>query len=173
MDRPVAGALQQDVVEEVLGLDHRQRVRPVGGGHDPRDVLVRGAQRADLRLRRVLHEPARGERLERGTHLVQLGGILGCRDRDDRPALRDGRDEPLGGELAEHLADRGARHADLLDELALDEPLARLEPVLDDRVAQQVQDLLAKGAATRWTPSDSPLSSSPPMPMEVSVTART
>src|SRR5690606_11488828 len=55
------------------------------------------------------------------------------------------RDQALHRELAQHLADRGPGDPELLDQLALHEPLPGLEAEPEDRVPDERDDLLAQG----------------------------
>ena len=142
-DRLVPGAVEQDVVEVVLRRQHLLDVgAPMLG--EPLDLPERSAQLLDLVIGGAADEPAAGERLERGSHLVQVGRLLGGGHDDDRALLGNRRHQSLGGELAQHLADRGPRDARLLDQLALDQPLAGLQAEIEDRLTQHVEHLLAK-----------------------------
>ena len=132
------------VVEEVLQLDHRQRVGGVAGRHDPRDVLRSGAQRSDLRLDGVLQRTT-ARRATRARRAPRTSSAASSAVGDPSTAPRCGMVGGPGRRAGGAPRDRGAQDADLLDELALDEPLARLETVLDDRLAQQVEDLLPQG----------------------------
>ena len=73
-----------------------------------------------------------------------LGGLLGRGNDDDRTALWNRRHEPLGVELAQDLADRRARDPDLLDKLTLDQALPGLVAEVEDRVADDLEHLVAQ-----------------------------
>ena len=149
-DRLVPGALEQDVVEVVLRRQHLLDVGvpPLG---EPLDLPEGFAQLLDLVVGGVAHEPAAGERLERGSHLVQVGRLLGGGHDHDRALLGNRRHQTLGGELAQHLADGRPRDAGLLDQLAFDQALAGLEAEIEDRLTQHVEHLLAQ---RRGDPAD-------------------
>jgi len=96
---------------------------------------------------RPLDEPAHGQRLKRDAHRVEVAGLVRGRRVDHGALLRNSHHEPLGGELAQHLADRRAGDPDLLDQLTRDEPLPGLQLEVEDRGAHAVEQ--AAKAATR------------------------
>jgi hypothetical protein len=117
---------KQGVIEGFLG---RERVA-AGTFHLGLDALQDTAQGGPILGRGVGRELPHGHALQDGGQLVELGGA-GKRDRrHDRALVGDGHDESLGGELAQDLPNRGARHPGLLGELALDQPLAGLKPLM-------------------------------------------
>ena len=150
-DRPVPGALEQDVVEVILRRQHLldAGVPPLG---EPLDLPEGSAQPFDLTVGGVAYEPAAGERLERGSHLVEVSRLLGGGHDHDRALLGNRGHQPLGGELAQHLANGGPRDAGLLDQLAFDQALAGLEAEIEDRLTQHIEHLLAQ---RRGHPADS------------------
>ena len=80
----------------------------------------------------------RREPLEQRAELVEvleIGGVVGA---DGRAAVRRRLDEALGLEHEQRLANRRPADAELPRELLLLQALARLDPPVDDRLADQL-----------------------------------
>ncbi len=141
-DRGVVRSVEDDLVEAVLRLEHEARL--LAGGDAPLESGKRVAQRPKMDIGRVLRAFLRGRALEQRAHLIDLRGLLGRGNCDDRALLRDRRHEPLGGELADDLSDGRSRDADLLDQLPFDEPLPGSQTELDDLAPEEIENLLTK-----------------------------
>lgn len=88
---------------------------------------------------------ARSHGFQRAPDLIDLLRDVGIKRRDDRPLPDLGADEPLGFQVAQNLADNGAADAKLFAQIALDQPIPRLEDALEDRLAQVVKRELTQG----------------------------
>ena len=81
----------------------------------------------------------RGVALEQRAELVEVVEVLRVVGAHDRAAVRRRVDEALGLEHQQRLADRRAADPELARELLLLQPRARLEPPVEDRLADQLR----------------------------------
>nr|WP_245889075.1 hypothetical protein [Glycomyces artemisiae] len=122
------------------------RVGPVAGEHARLELQ-------QVLGRRVRGGEARGDRFEPRAHVEQVRDVLRRRHRDDAALARHGRDQAVGGQPLERLAQRDAGDLELGGEVPLDQARARAQPHGDDALAQRLVDLIgsAHGAPRRWT----------------------
>ena len=142
---PVAGQAQHRGVEGgvlvEIGLHATRRV-----GEDHRDLLDEARAR---RLVRRLRGEARGERLHLDPDLEQLADVARRQPPHHRAAMRRVLDQPFGGKAAQRFAHRPAAHRKTPGQRALDQPLARLQPMGEDVATQAVDDMGDRRAVRR------------------------
>ena len=139
-DRLVERDVGVGVLVDVLG---RRRVA---------EFVEHGAQRRDVRVRRVQRREPRGHALERRPHLDHLDDLLLRLAHDEAAAARHRAQESFLLEQRHRLADRRARDAERLAQLALvqaDLVAMRIDVRVHDRLLQRRVRLVAQARVGR------------------------
>jgi hypothetical protein len=130
-------------VEALVGAGEQ-----LGLGDELAVALDHLPEHPDLLRRRMLGGEARREALELGPHDVELAELVVVERGDDEAAAVAG-EHRLGLEPLQRLPDRGARDAEALGELGLDQPVAGAEDALIDRLEHEIVGVLLPGCRAR------------------------
>ena len=174
-DREIADPVEADV-EMTVHLDQR-RIARRGDDRQVERLVGREIGGAVLGVERLRHLVAivddaanvavgRGaagdvaaKRLELGVDRQHVGDLLIAGLHHHGAAVRQEIDQPLHRQDLERIPQRGSRHVEGLGDGPLPDALARLQPVVDDQVANVVGDLHGKrfrrdGELVHLLPSD-------------------
>ena len=134
-DAVVAGDIQDRVVEDEV-LTHEVIEAPLAG--DRVETVTAAAQLGELARGGTLGGEAGSHTLEGGAQHVEVTEVVEVVRADGGAAIRARLDEAVGLEDEQRLAHRSAGDAELAGELLLLQPLARREPPIHDRLADDL-----------------------------------